>query len=303
MTGAGFGKIILFGEHFVVYGLPALVLSLGLQTEVKIIPFVGKFIIDDRPKHPGFVPYKKDLYEQMGMTISQACGAGQLYSFVLEGSLPVTAGGIGASAAAGVAITRALSSALKLNLSEANIIEIALAGEKKIHGNPSGIDTVAACRGGLLRFEKKESLVYRSIQMFHEELPILIVDSGVTAYTKETIEQVAMFKNTRPFVWEKIVHRYEAIFDAASAALLGNDFAMIGRLFNEQNDLLVELGLDCFQVQKIRKEAHILGAHGSKMTGTGKGGLVLVLGRDIAHVDSMAVEFSQRGYFCVNRSY
>jgi mevalonate kinase len=303
MVGFGSGKVILCGEQVVVHSEPAVVVSLSLRTRVDVIPFSGVFIIDKRPKHPNYVPYKKDLYEEMAATIAGAFGVGRHYSFVLSGDLPVTSGGIGASAAAAVGIARALAAMLKSHLGKREIMEIALSGEREIHGNPSGIDTTAASLDGILLFQKEEYvLFYHQIAPAYPTLPMLLVDSQKTTNTKETIAAVSEFKKQNSLLWQTLMMEYQAIFASVIAAIKKRDINALGKLLDQNQNLLNKLKLSCCHVERVRDIARNNGALGSKNTGTCRGGLVLVLGRDSQHVAYMVQVFTQRGYFVVDAS-
>ena len=303
MVGFGSGKVILCGEHVVVHSEPAIVVSLPLRTRVDVIPFSGTFIVDKRPKHPNYVPYKQNLYEEMAATIADAFGVGRLYSFVLSGDLPVTSGGIGASAAAAVGIARALAAMLKRHLGQREIMEIALSGERKIHGNPSGIDTTAATVEGILLFQKEEYVLFHHrIAPAQPALPMLLVDSQKTTNTKETIAAVGEFKKQNSLLWQTLMMEYQAIFAAVIGAIKKRDIEALGKLLDQNQSLLDKLTLSCCHVERVRDIARNNGALGSKNTGSSRGGLVLVLGRDAQHVADMAQVFTRVGYFVVDAS-
>ena len=156
--GIGFGKAILFNEHFVVYGVPAIVSAIGKYTIAKAEPYENKTInlIDHRDATP---KYKEDKFEQQKdsvrriiekMNIDFSKGGVQVE---LAGTL-YAASGIGASAASCVAMARALNDFYELDLSEEEINEIAFEGEKAYAGTPSGIDNTASTFGGLIEFQK-----------------------------------------------------------------------------------------------------------------------------------------------------
>ena len=164
--GIGFGKTIVFNEHFVVYGIPAIVSAIGKYTiaRVESMDAKGWKIIDNRKATPS---YKEDKIEQQKDSIERIIKKMNLnltkngVEITLEGNL-FAASGIGASAASCVALARALSQHYNLILSNDEINNIAYEGEKGYHGTPSGIDNTASTFGGLIWFEKKETMEQES---------------------------------------------------------------------------------------------------------------------------------------------
>ncbi|MCX6663526.1 MAG: hypothetical protein NTZ75_04695, partial [Euryarchaeota archaeon] len=152
--GIGFGKAILFNEHFVVYGIPSIVSAIGNYTVAKVEPYdKSGFNLDD--KRLATPKYKEDklsqqtesfdlMFKKMGLDLSK-----NGVKITLEGNL-VAASGIGASAASCVAVARALADSYELDLSDEQINEIAYEGEKGYHGTPSGVDNTASTYGGLI---------------------------------------------------------------------------------------------------------------------------------------------------------
>src|SRR5512136_2357834 len=142
--GIGFGKAILFNEHFVVYGIPAIVSAIGKYTIAKVNPIEksGWNLIDNRKATPR---YKEDKLEQQKDSINRILKKMNIdlsnigIEITLDGTLHC-ASGIGASAASCVAIARALSDHYGLNLTDEEVNDIAFEGEKGYHGTPSGID-------------------------------------------------------------------------------------------------------------------------------------------------------------------
>ncbi len=300
MVGRGFGKVILFGDHVVVHEQQSLVAALPLETTAKIVPFCGSYIIDNRPKHPLFVANKTEAYERMASVLARVFGMEKRYSFELGGTLPVTSGGIGASAAAAVSITRALSVATAENCDERRVIEIALEGERVIHGNPSGIDVVASAVPGVLVFQKQGFvLVNRKLSQQYLNMPLVLVDSQMVTKIKESIADVAAFKEAHAIEWQRLMLEYELIFEAALKAVLIDDLLALGNLFNQVNSLLARLGLSCCHAERVRSLALQEGALGTKMTGSCRGGLVAVLGRNHHHARQLSKFFREQGYFVI----
>ena len=157
-TGKGYGKTILFGEHFVVYGLPAIASALESYTtaEVKVTEGKGWNIYDLRSATPG---YKKKKFDEALRSVQNVIeflnidAKEQKLEITFKGTL-IAASGVGASAAQCTSLARALNDTFNLELDDEKINEAAYEGEKAYHGTPSGIDNTASTYGGLIWFKK-----------------------------------------------------------------------------------------------------------------------------------------------------
>jgi mevalonate kinase len=153
--GSGYGKVILFNEHFVVYEIPAIASAIGSKTIAVVEPSQesGWSILDDRPATPGYKEEKLDHQRDSIERILKVVGVNPEITPIkinFKGDLKA-ASGVGASAASCAALARALSDQFQLEFSDEKINEIAYEGEKGYHGNPSGIDNTAATYGGLIK--------------------------------------------------------------------------------------------------------------------------------------------------------
>ena len=156
----GYGKVILFGEHFVVYELPAVVCAVNEYTDCMVERAPGTSgwtVVDKRPAVPGYITSKAGeqakahdlVIDHLNLDLS----AGKGIRIHLGGPLVPTSG-IGASASNVTALARALSECFDLNLDDNQVNEAAYRGEAGYHGTPSGIDNTAATFGGLLSFRR-----------------------------------------------------------------------------------------------------------------------------------------------------
>ena len=137
--GNGFGKVILFNEHFVVYGIPSIVSAIDLETiaVVKKQKKDGIILDDQRPATKGYKEEKKKHQrESLTLILKKMKKENQSLKITLEGNL-VAASGIGASAASCVAIARAINEEFNMQLTEEEINAVALEGEKGYHCNAS----------------------------------------------------------------------------------------------------------------------------------------------------------------------
>jgi mevalonate kinase len=293
--GIGFGKAILFNEHFVVYGVPAIVSAIGKYTVAKINPSdkTGWSIIDDRKATP---KYKEDKIEQqkdsinriinkMGIDVSK-----EGLEIKIDGTL-YCASGIGASAASCVAIARALSEHFNLNMSDEEINEIAYEGEKGYHGSPSGIDNTASTFGGLIWFEKGENTIMDKITI-PTPIEIVMGNTGKIANTAAAVAGVRERKEKNPEKYKEIFDRAENIAYLARNALKNEDHKELGKLMNENHKLLQQIEVSSRELDFLVKLARDQGAIGAKLTGGGLGGNIIALtpGRDLQEDVANAIE-------------
>ena len=156
--GSGFGKTILFGEHFVVYGLPAIVAALNnksIATIEKIDKKSHEFI-DKQPTFTGCPNLTWNTCKAPIIKVLNYLEIKDSLRITLSGNLPLAHSGIGSSAANLVSIVRELNKEYSLGLQDTEINRAAYEGEKVVHGNPSGIDNTVATYGGLFLFQRNE---------------------------------------------------------------------------------------------------------------------------------------------------
>lgn len=298
----GYGKTIILGEHFVVHNKPALVAALPLKTHatVEFNNLNQLNFIDNRPRVPGFVASKSAAYNHMLKNILTFLKIKQRnLSITVSGDLPVTCGGIGASAACAVSIIKAFDRLINLNMNDAAINDAAMFAESAIHGTPSGIDNTAATFGGIFEYSKQSGLTQINTA---QPIKILLVDSGKQTDTKTLILKVNKFLSDNPNKSTDIFDRYSEVFDAGLAALKNFNLKLLGQCMNHNHELLQELGLSCTKLDYIVNNALELGALGAKLTGTGGGGLALILLPDEFDIQSKLINFFNSKKFFIIKS-
>jgi len=278
--GIGFGKAILFNEHFVVYGIPSIVSAIGQYTKARIEPAStpNYHLQDLRPATPRYKEDKKDqqtdslnrMIQKMGIDLSK-----QGVNIVLEGNL-YAASGIGASAASCVAVARAFSEYYTMNLSDDQINDIAFEGEKGYHGTPSGVDNTASTYGGLIWFQKGEPNVIEKIALSNP-VEIVIGNTGKVANTQAAVAGVKERKEKNPKKYDEIFSRAENITYLAKRALEEGDYKGVGKLMNENHKLLQQIEVSSRELDFLVQVAVKCGAVGAKLTGGGLGGNIIAL--------------------------
>lgn len=297
MTSKGFGKTILFNEHFVVYGIPSIVSAIYRYTTAEVRRFDGMEckIIDNRKAAPG---YKEEKLEQQKKSVENIFDAMELLpsdnwvEIELGGNLYASSG-VGASAASCVAIARALSDYYLITLSDEEINEIAYEGEKAYHGNPSGVDNTASTFGGLIWFKREPREVER---IDIEPVEVVLGYSGKTANTTAAIEGVRKRKEENPRQYNEIFYCANELAHSARKALEENDLKEVGHLMNINHQLLQEIEISTPELDELVELSVENGAYGAKLTGGGLGGNMVALtpGKDLQERVSSAIE--EKGY-------
>lgn len=300
--GYGYGKTILFGEHFVVYGLPALASAIGAKTTAIIdrIPRKGYDLIDNRPEVPG---YKKEKYEEQQISIKSVLRfmgvdtEKQGLRITLGGDL-ICASGVGASAASCVAIARAITDEFKLNWNDTGINEAAYEGEKGYHGTPSGIDNTASTFGGLVYFVKnmKGGPNTMDTTKLKNAVELVIGSSGITSDTKEVVDAVKKLKDKDPKWFDGIINEYSELVAKGRQALEKFDLPLVGKLMDKNHTLLQEITVSNDVLDSMVVISRKAGALGAKVTGTGRGGNMIALTPGVKLRDKVASALQAAGY-------
>ena len=293
--GIGFGKAILFNEHFVVYGVPSLVSAIGRHTVAKVEPYDKPELKleDNRDATPN---YKEDKLEQQKDSLNRILKKMNIdvskhgIKIILDGNL-YAASGIGASAASCVAIARALSDYFDLNLSDDEINDIAYEGEKGYHGTPSGVDNTASTYGGLIWFQKGENNIIEKIPISNP-IEIVIGNTGKVADTAAAVAGVRKRKEKNPEKYQEIFDRAENITYLAKQALQEGDYEEVGKLMNENHKLLQQIEVSSRELDFLVNIAREHGALGTKLTGGGLGGNMIALtpGKELQETVANAIE-------------
>ena len=298
--GSGYGKVILFGEHFVVHGVPGIVSAIDSSTDAEVKKAAkGLNVKDERKTAKG---YGEEKRLQQIESIERMLKAMDLdpqtpLDIWIGGTLPGFSG-LGASAASSVAIARAINEEFNLNLTNERINAIAYEGEKAYAGNPSGIDNTAATYGGLMWFRKNPAGGSDLVEKIHIRKPVEIVigSTGKVANTKAMVEGVAERKKKDPQKYDPLFKQAESLAIAGRKALEAGDLKKVGALMNENHRILQEIGVSSKELDLLVDMARKQGAFGAKLTGGGGGGCMVALtpGKEVQ--GKVASAFKTAGY-------
>ena len=297
--GVGFGKVILFNEHFVVYGIPAVVSAVGAKTTalVERKPGSGYELRDDRPESPG---YKAEKLQQQKESLDIMLKFMNVdtqhhhYTITLGGDL-IAASGVGASAASCAAIARAFSEELNLNFSDERVNEVAYEGEKGYHGTPSGIDNTAATYGGLIWYRREGSAQRMERMRLRKPVEVVMGNTGKVADTKLVVGGVKERKEREPEKYGRLFQEAEQLVVNARKQLEVFNLEKVGAYMNENHQLLQEIGVSSPELDALVKLARDTGAIGAKLTGTGRGGYMVALTPGHELQDRVADEIERHG--------
>lgn len=277
------GKIILFGEHAVVYGQPALAVPV-FQVQAKVMVEDGPSLVihieapqiglsaplpEIGESHPlGAAVYL--VLRALGIS-PQTLGHG--LRIHVDSSIPV-ASGLGSGAAVSVALIRALSAHLRHPLTDDQVNALAYEIEKIHHGTPSGIDNTVITYGRAVYFVRGKPLETFSLGA---RLTLVIGNTGIPAPTRQAVADVRR-------LWEADPQRLNAIFETigqiaqqARQALERGDLQQVGALMNANHALLQELTVSCAELDNLVEAARHAGALGAKLSGGGRGGNMIAL--------------------------
>ena len=274
------GKIILFGEHAVVYGRPALAVPVTqVQVEVDVRDAARAGVWIDAPD--------VDLHAELNTLPSDHPVAAVIHNLFfllrvapfpdleikISSSIPV-ASGLGSGAAVTVALSRALAAHLGDSMSDEDVNAFAYEIEKLHHGTPSGIDNTVITYARPVYFVRGQP-----IEVFTVGKPftILIADTGIAAPTRESVGDVRRLWSDNKSRWETIFDRVAEVSFTARRAIEAGKWQVLGELMDENHALLQKLTVSSPALDRLVEAARDAGALGAKLSGGGRGGNMIAL--------------------------
>ncbi|MGI0028049.1 MAG: mevalonate kinase [Nitrosopumilaceae archaeon] len=277
------GKIILFGEHFVVYDMKAVLCSIDKritatsqfidekvirirsslgESEISIDSLNNLEKVQQKFMKPFFYVAQKAVKEN-----SSKSGI----EIILESEIPPGVG-LGSSSAACVAVTASING-LFCKLSKNDVVKIAIQAERTIFEQNSGADSSVSTFGGLVSYDLKNG--FGDIAS-RNDLTFIISNSAQVHNTQDVVRQVRNFKEKNEDLFNKLCRQETDIVDNAMSSLKENDLNKLGSLMLKNHDLLKQIGISTEKIDLLVQEAKKT-SYGAKITGAGGGGCIISL--------------------------
>lgn len=288
----GPGKVILFGEHGVVYGHPALAAPLSAGVTASAEPWKRCELV--APK--GASAKQRALLTAAFEKVAQLSGSPPV-KVTLESDLPLSMG-LGSSGALAVATARLLLLAAGREAGVDAVQALAFEMEKEFHGTPSGVDHTTSARGELIYYRRAPGASVGAAEPVRSRKPIqlLVAIAGERSGTRQTVAALRARVQQWPTRYERIFMSIAAIVEEARFAIEDSDLESLGDLMNMNHGLLSALGLSSLRIDSVVHRLRELGALGAKLTGAGgDGGAVIGLFEDPSRA---AARLRREGLHC-----
>ncbi len=275
-------KIILLGEHVVVYGQPAIavpILSLRAYAEVRAtsggsgLNIIAKDLNRVLPVDLNTEVSNEALEIALRLILEYLHISPPNIDIIIQSDIPI-ASGLGSGAAISTVIARAISSAVGYKFEPDELNDLVFQVEKIHHGTPSGIDNTVIVYEQPIYFVRGQGINLLQIQ---GEFSFLVADTGIAALTRVAVNDVATLYQTDIGRWESLFQSVGDLVRRARIALETANYTELGLVMNQNHQYLQELTVSSPELDKLVQAALDAGALGAKLSGGGRGGNMIAL--------------------------
>jgi len=292
------GKVILFGEHFVVYGVKAILCSINKRVtvtaektserKISINSKIGKLELEpDKPISEINSPLKPFYYLANKAVENKDTGI----RIQIDSEIPLGAG-LGSSSACCVAGAAAI---FKLfgNISKEEVLKLAIEAERTIFENTSGADCTVCTYGGIMEYDKNKG--FKKIE--HEpNFQLVIINSNMEHSTQSMVSKVKEFENKNKEEFSKLSNLESKLVEDVLKLVKENKIQEIGQKMNQNQEYLENIGISNKELTKMIKIGQE-SSFGAKITGSGGGGCIFALTNE-SNLQNILKKFKDNNYEC-----
>ena len=292
------GKVILFGEHFVVYGVKAILCSINKRVtvtaektserKISINSKIGKLELEpDKPISEINSPLKPFYYLANKAVENKDTGI----HIQIDSEIPLGAG-LGSSSACCVAGAAAI---FKLfgNISREEVLKLAIEAERTIFENTSGADCTVCTYGGIMEYDKNKG--FKKIE--HEpNFQLVIINSNMEHSTQSMVSKVKEFENKNKEEFSKLSNLESKLVEDVLKLVKENKIHEIGQKMNQNQEYLENIGISNKELTKMIKIGQE-SSFGAKITGSGGGGCIFALTNE-SNLQNILKKFKDNNYEC-----
>ncbi|UCG25117.1 MAG: mevalonate kinase [Chloroflexota bacterium] len=284
-TATAPGKIILFGEHAVVYGRPAIaapvtqiraeaVVADSSSAGIRLVaPDIGRdYRLTEARANDPFARSVRLVLEESGLSSPPDL------RITVQSTIPI-ASGLGSGAAMAAAVIRALACHLELEqmATDERVSELTYQVEKLLHGTPSGIDNTVVAHEKPVYFVRQKPQNRIKTLTVARPIWLLVADTGVASSTKSVVGDVRRQWQAEPERFEQIFSACGRIADQARQAIEQGARPALGRLMTDNQSYLRQMTVSSAELDRLVSTAVSAGALGAKLSGAGRGGNMIAL--------------------------
>jgi mevalonate kinase len=292
------GKVILFGEHFVVYGVKAILCSINKRVtvtaekinerKISINSDIGDLVLEPNKSILEINSPLKPFYYLANKAIENQNTGIQIK---IDSEIPLGVG-LGSSSACCVAGAAAI---FKLfgDISKEEILELAIEAERTIFENTSGADCTVCVYGGIMEYDKKQG--FKKIED-EPNFQLVIANSNIEHSTESMVSKVKEFKNKNKEKFSRLLNQESKLVEEVLELLKKNNTKELGRKINENQKYLENIEISNNQLRNMIKIGQ-KSSFGAKITGSGGGGCIFTI-TDESNLENTLKEFKDSNYEC-----